>query len=497
MSSDDSAYSVKKLFNQTIIYGIGLIVSKTINFILLPLYTNFFSSEELGLYNLVYSIWAFSMVFYSVGLETSFLKFFIERNNKDSKTDVYSSTLIGTAITSLFFSAILFILSFYLPYWLSFSNPEKGVRLIQLVSFVMLFDLLYRFPLLLLRCELRAKMFIFISNLFFISNLLLNIFFIIILKYNVEAIFYSYLISSIIALVCGLFVTKDFIEIKFDSYIFKKMVILGSNFILMGFFLIVIEQSDRFFLNYFYDESVVGIYSTCYRLGSILLLAIMAFKLSWTPYFLNIAKDSKSKVHIAKIFTYFIFTGLLMFLFFFLFLDDIVRLNIFGFEIINRNFWSGLKIVPAILLSFFFWGLYLNFSVIPLFTEKPVYLIWITLAGCLLNLALNFILIPRYEILGAAFATLISYIFMFVVLYFVSQKFYFIRYEWKKIFMMSVSIIFICSINIITSTILNTSSAIFLNATLLISFLLLMNFLNVVKFNKLKLLFIKNNSTDL
>lgn len=478
--------SVRELFFQTIIYGIGLVVSKTVNFILLPVYTNYFSPEQLGLYNLIYSIWMFAMVFYTLGLETSFIKFFTEKDDVKSKSEIYSTSLTGTLITSVFFSIILFFLSYHLPGWLSLTNSEEGGRLIRLLSIVMIFDLLYRFPLLELRSQQKPKTFFFISNIFFISNLLLNILFIIVFRFSVDAILYSYLISSLLALVTGLVATKKFLIAKFSMQVFKEMIKLGSNFILMGFFLMVIEQSDKFFLKYFYDESIVGIYGACYRLGSVMLLAIMAFKLSWTPYFLNISKNTENKKVIANVFTYFIFAGLYLFLFFYLFINIIVTQNIFGFEIINQKFWSGLKIVPVILLSFLFSGLYLNFSVIPLFTNKSNVLFWISLGGCLLNLIFNFILIPQFEMMGAAYATLVSYIFMFGIIYFISQRAYFVNYEWKKILIMTSFVSVVCIVNNVFISRLQISTPIYIiiNLVLMFLFLLLLNNLKIIELKK-------------
>lgn len=498
MSDNTPKASVKDFVFQTIIYGFGLVISKTINFILLPLYTNYFDPADLGVYNLVFSLWAFLMVVYSLGLETSFLRFFIDAGSSSDKTKVYSSILAGTFLTSIVFSSLLYLFSDNISVMLSVDNTAKASQLIKLMSLVMLFDLLSRFPLLLLKSNLKAKTFFAINSIFFVANFLLNVLFIVILGFGIEAIFYCYILSSLISLVIGLISTKKFLSRKISGALFEKMVKFGSSFIFMGLFLIVIEQSDKFFLNYFYNESVVGIYSTCYRLGSIMLLAIMAFKISWTPYFLNVSKDPESKSVISGIFTYFIFAGLMMFLFFNLFLEEIVTAKLFGIEIINEKFWPGLKIIPVVLLAFFFSGLYINLSVIPLFTGKPVYLFVITLAGCILNILLNFILIPKYEMYGAAYSTLISYIFMFSLVYFISQKHYYIRYDWKKISMMTGAVVIICIFNIFISSMVDISkgAGIAINIALFLSFILFVHLAKIVRFEKFRTLFLRKKTEN-
>jgi len=491
MNPTPAKASVRTLFFQTIIYGIGLIVTKTTNFLLLPLYTNFFPPEDLGLYNLVFTVWMFYMTVYALGFETSFLKFFIEKDTAYSKSTVYSTTLAGLLITSLIFSAILYIFAGQLSDWLSLkNNSETAVRLFRLLSLTIIFDLLFRFPLLLIRSELNPKKFFLISNIFFISNLALNIIFIAVLNLHIEAIFYAYIISAVITLLAGLAATKDFLKPKISFDVFKKMLVVGSHFILTGVLLIVIEHSDRFFLNYYFGEATVGIYSACYRLGGVMLLAVFAFKLSWTPFFLNISKDEQNKKVISDIFTYFIFGGLLTFLFLFLFLDDIVRMKIFGYEIISSQYQSGLKIVPIILLAFFFSGLNLNFSVIPLFTNNSIYILLVTFFGCVLNIILNFILISKYEMTGAAISTLISYAFMFTALYYLSQKVYYINYEWKKVSVLSVMVAAACLISslVVKKAGVSDTANFIINVLLIAAFLFIVNYFKIIELKKVKTL---------
>jgi O-antigen/teichoic acid export membrane protein len=117
-----------------------------------------------------------------------------------------------------------------------------------------------------------------------------------------------------------------------------------------------------------------------------------------------------------------------------LFVDDFARLEIYHHKtIIGREYLSGLVIVPIILLGYLFNGIYYNFQAGIYIEEKTKYFPYVTGAGALINVVVNVLLIPVLGIIGAALATLASYIVMAAGLFFFSQKYYKINYEYGKI----------------------------------------------------------------
>ncbi len=424
---------VKELFSQTAIYGVGLLANKSISFILLPLYTFYFTPSELGAYNIVQSLWLFIILFYLYGQETSFIKFFIDGKDVDERKNIYSTTLILITVSSLIFSGIIFMLSEPITNLMSFENPVNGLKYIKILSLVLFTDTLFRFPLLLLRAELKAQQYLFLTLLSLAVNVLLN--FVLIVKYNfnVEAIFYSYIASVVVTFLAGVVVTRKYLSFSFSAGLAKRLVSYGLKFIFVGVFILLIDVSDRFFIKYFYNEELVGIYSANYRLASIMSLLIAAFRFSWTPYFLNLEKNPDNRKIVSQIFTYIVFAGLFLFLFFALFTEPIVKLSFGKFSILDVRYQSGLIIVPFVLLAYLFSGLYSALSVAPFYADKTKELFYVSGLGLIVNTLLNFLLIGNYGILGAAISTLVTYFVMMFVLYFRSQKIFYIDYEIKKI----------------------------------------------------------------
>ena len=115
------------------------------------------------------------------------------------------------------------------------------------------------------------------------------------------------------------------------------------------------------------------------------------------------------------------------------FIDDLVRISYKEFYFIHPSYWAGLNIVPYILLAYIFLGAYTNFVVGVYIRKKTQYLPYISGAGALVNVGLNFLLIPKYDIFGAALATLFAYAVMAVGMYIASQRFHKLVFEWRKV----------------------------------------------------------------
>jgi len=100
--------SLKTLGRESLIYGFGHVVSRLITFLLLPIYTHTFSTEEYGVISLAYAFIGFTLVIYRYGMDTALMKFSIQAADTEKKSYI-SSIYLMQLVTSLIFSIILFI----------------------------------------------------------------------------------------------------------------------------------------------------------------------------------------------------------------------------------------------------------------------------------------------------------------------------------------------------------------------------------------------------
>jgi len=364
-------------------------------------------------------------------METSFQKSFIEAKTLEEKSTVFSSTMIFSLLTSVFLSVLIFALSGFIS--VKLTGSEAHTTLIRFLALLLVIDTLYRFPMILINSLQKAKLYSAINAIAVVINVIVNIYLIVYAGLGIEAIFYSYIISYTFLLIVSFFFARRYFVFKLDLAKIRSLMKTAHLFLYYGLFLISIDLIDRFILEYFKGTAEVGIYSACYRIGIVMNLVITGFKVAWTPFFLHLKEDESNKEIFSKVFTYFCYGGLVAFLTFSLLADELVKLNIAGYTLLNEEYWGGLVIVPYILLAYLFSGLYLNLNVASFFQNKIKYLIISSAAGCTSNIILNLLLIPPYSMVGAAIATLLSYMIMFFVLYYYSQRIYRIDYEWNPI----------------------------------------------------------------
>ena len=166
----------------------------------------------------------------------------------------------------------------------------------------------------------------------------------------------------------------------------------------------------------------MGIYSAGYKVGSIISIVIIAFNLNWQPYYLKIKDDkyfSKNIKTISRIF-FIIITYTASFMCFFV--NDLISIKFFGFYIVGESFWESMIIVPWITFGYVFYGLYVLQSPSLYIKNKQNWTPVFWGAGTIVNVILNIILIPLLDILGAAIATFISYLLIFILIKIKNKK---------------------------------------------------------------------------
>jgi O-antigen/teichoic acid export membrane protein len=441
----DSSH-LKKIFSDSVIYGFGNIINRLLGFLLLPLHTYFFKPAEYGTFSLIYSFGFFAAVFYLFGMETSFQKYFIESKEPEHRRKIFSTTLILLFCTSFVFSFIIYLLSNRIAFLIT-GNISNGY-LVKLLSLLLFIDVLSRFPMILINSLQLSKVYTYINVGGVIVNIASNLVLIIGLGMRIEAIFYALIISYLFMLVVSFIYCLKYFHFSFDKSKVKTLVKFAHSFLYYGIFLIILDQADKFIIQYFDGSREVGIYTACYRIGMIMNLVISGFRTAWIPFFLNLKEEENNKEVFSKVFSYFVYGAMLFFLAVALFGTDIVEVKFGGFSLLNEKYWNGMTILPFILLSYFFFGLFTNVNIASYFENKIKYLIISSGLGALSNIIFNFILIPRYSIIGAAVSTMLSYFIMFVSLYYFSQKVYFITYEWKKIYFVIILSIALYLVNV-------------------------------------------------
>lgn len=461
---------IKELSKDTIIYGISTVVGRFLNFLLVPFYTNIFLPEDYGIITNVYAFIAIMNIIFIYGMDAAYLKFSKDKELGNEK-DIFSTPYFSVLIFSMIFCFSIFFLRNEIGNELAI--PEAYKYLLILVSAILFADVIAALPFIKLRIERNAKKFALFKIINISINVSLNLILILKFEMGIEAVFISNLAASVFTFILLMPSIVKSLRLSFSKRIFVRMLKFGLPYLPAGLASMLIQVIDRPIMEHLTDLKTLGIYQANYKLGIFMMLFVSMFQYAWQPFFIQESKDVEAKKVFSKVLTYFTLAGSVILVILSLFINDVVRLEIFGRTLIGSSYWSGLNIVPVILLAYLFNGLYVVFTAGIYIKEKSMYVPMITGIGAAVNIVVNFVLIPVMGIMGAALATLASYFVMSVGLYLVTQKFYKINYEKKKV----VLIFFFIMITGIIYYILYYNGQLFLIYKLLLLILFLVSIL--------------------
>jgi len=422
--------SIKTLGKQSLIYGIGTILTRVVTFLLLPLYTNVFTTEEYGIVSLAYAFIGFVMIAYRYGMDSALMKYYIDAEGQDQKT--YFTTIFSIqTLTSLLFSLFLILTAgFFAPIFLG----GAYARLMQLVAIILFFDALWMLPMLILRANEKPRQYILLSLLNVIMLMSFNIYFVVFKEMGITGVLVGNIIASGALLLATLpIIVRNFSFKTISHSALREVLKFGLPFFPAGIFTIIMELSDRYLLDWLADTSAVGLYSAGNKLGMFGLLLVMGFNMGWTPYFLKTGKNNDAPQNFARVSTYFL--GLVGFFIVIIsiWISQVVQIKIGNTTFFGEEFWSSTQVVPIILLGYYFFGLYVLQLPGVFMTKKTKWVPLFRGTGAALTILINILLIPIFGIIGAASAKAIAFFGMSLSIYLFNRKHYPIPFFWRGI----------------------------------------------------------------
>jgi O-antigen/teichoic acid export membrane protein len=421
---------IKQLGKETAVYGVSTIIGRFLNFLLVPLYTNVFSRAEYGLVTNVYAYIALLNIIYLYGMDSAYLKYASTEELGDERK-TFSTAYNAVLLSSLLYSMLFLVFRGGLFRLLALA--EGPTQILFFIMGILFFDAVSIVPFARLRFHNRPWKFAIIKSVNIAVNLALNIVLILRFHMGIEGVFLAGLAASILTWLILLPDILRNLEFRVSRGLLRALLRFGIPFVPTGLASMITQVIDRPILLALTNAATVGVYQANYKLGIFMMLFVSMFQYAWQPFFFKNAARPDAKILFGKVLTAFLLAGSAIFIVLSLFIEDVVKLSLFGTHLIGPDFWAGLPIVPIILLAYLFNGLYINFMAGLQIEKKTQFMPIVTGAGALANVAANFLLIPKYGYVGAAWATLVSYLIMAAGNYIFSQRFYKIKYESRKL----------------------------------------------------------------
>ncbi len=435
---------LRQFAGQTIIYGIGHILSRVLYFLVLNTYLTyrFDDSLEYGYYGLMYGYATLLIVLLSYRIDTAFFRF---GSKEGSLHKTFSSAFFPLIITTI--CLIGFIIAFSGPISSLLGLPEYP-HYFKWFAIILGFDVLSLLPFAKLRLENRAKTFMILRIGNIVLTIILLMFFLEIylpshpngawlnkifpeLSLDVDYVFISNLIASFSLFVILLFTLRD-IKFEIDWSLWKKMVLYASPLIVVGIANSLNQyfspQLQQYFLEGTTNENISegGIYMASLRLAALLVMFNTAFNYAAEPFFFRNAANRNDKKIYAKILNLYVICALVMALGLFYYLD------IFKY-LIGDNFRSGLFVIPILLGAYLMLGIYYNVSIWYKLADKNIYGSVISIIGVFLTLLASSLMLPQIGIVASAWSSLICYSGMVLLAIYFGRKYYPISYDYKKL----------------------------------------------------------------
>lgn len=437
--------NLKKLAGQTAIYGLSSILGRSINFLLIIVYTAYLDTEALGAFTGIYALIGFLNIVFTYGMETAFFRFSTGKS-LDPKT-VYRSTQSLLMLSTLGLGSVVFLSA---PILADLMDYPGRAYLFRWTALILSFDAILAIPFAKLRLDNKALDFAGAKLINILLNVFFNLLFIVWLPQaentNLESFGFKsdwgveyILLSNLLAnglIIPFVWWRAGFFGFGIEKSILRPMWNYSLPLLFMGLAGVTNELVSRLLFEYMLPENyypglssreAAGVFGANFKLAILMNLVIQAFKYAAEPFFFRQYSEKGSPELYARVMhAFLIFCSILM-------VAISVNLSWIGPMFLKGSVYTeGYYIVPVLLLGYLLLGVYFNLSIWFKVTDQTNYSFWITLVGALVSIGIIWFLVPIWGYMGGALSTLGCYLVMTTICYYYGQKFYPIPYQTGK-----------------------------------------------------------------
>jgi len=399
----------------TVFYAVGNLLPKVSTFFLLPLYTAYMGPKEYGISESMVIISSILSVLFSLGIHNSVYRLYYDYKTNDERAKFFGTVNIGITTLSIIGTIIVLVLHKYV------SLIFKDIPFFPYFLLAILFTLINNFgevPKAFLMIKEKALTYVLIGLFQFIVTTSFVIWFVIFKGAGAIGMLKAQVLGSLLLLPYLLFLSYQNFVFKFDMSMMTNILRYSLPSIPTIISAWILNLSDRIFIERYLSSTDVGVYSLGYKIAGVVGIIFVAFDMTYMPYFFKLAnsvkQESIEKIRVINN----------LYIYFLLFVTFSVSL--FSKEIIETfftaSYFNAYIIIMIISYVFFFTqaGSILGKNLAQ--SKKVKQGMFIDIMCAFINIVFNFLLIPIIGIYGAAWATLISFIFSSIVYFIYSSR---------------------------------------------------------------------------
>ncbi len=413
---------------QSVFYSIGNFFGKFSGVILLPIYLLYLPVDVFGLFALFEGLFQIFQIFSGLGVKLGFARWYWDKEQVNNKKSLFFTTLLFNSLVCVVFSIILYFGFNFLSQYYFKSLISNELALLFIGG--NLLKLLSEVPMLLLRAQHRAKKHSIVQIIQLISYVLFVYLFLAWFDMKLAGLFWAVIISASIQLLLLIKVVYENIEFKFNIPLLKEIISYGFPVALGNMVNQLFVFTDKYFINLFSNLKNVGTFTLAHKVSNIVnLLVVNAFMNAYMHSYFKGADEEDSEHFFSRSFTYFLlvitFCSLLLILF--------IKEALLVFNADKTAYGESAVIVPVLSVGLIFGGIRQMFT-LPINKVKKTKVIGVlSIVAGAVNVILNYLFIPKWHALGAAYATGVVQILSSIVLLYYGLKYLNFKLEWKRI----------------------------------------------------------------
>jgi O-antigen/teichoic acid export membrane protein len=420
----------KSLFRGSALYAVANIGDKLISFfVLIPIYARFLTPAAYGLIALSDSIGQLIVRVFGLSLDDSLRRLYFQYIDQPQKLRQYVSTVLWSVLATV---VLMLVLSFTIvPVAIHRFAPDFDVPFYPYISFsiggaIGMYILLYR--QLLYQVQSAAQKYLALSATSFAVTVAFALTLVVVMRRGAYGMLLAKLLAgSCIALLSIALMRRWFAGGWKWEYL-KETLHLSLPLIPHYLTNYGLDVADRFILARYRPLAEVGLYSLAYTFGKSMYLVGLSVHQAWSPTFFSIARQgTESKERLGRM------TSLIAIFLIWIAIAGTLAVQVFIGRFLDARYHPAARVVPWIVGSYLFQALYALCMLSAMQAKRSIFLFASSAGAFAVNVALNIILAPKYGMYGSAYANLLAFVVIAVLMYFFGQRLFHIPYQMGRI----------------------------------------------------------------
>lgn len=414
---------MRRLGRHSAVYGLGGVVSRVLAVFLLPLYTRYLDTADLGAVGLIVALSAVLVTVLRLGISSAFFRFYFDSQDAARRRLVVRTSFwftMASATAGLAAGVLL-------------AGPVADVLGLEEANLVragfvgIWAQMNYEQLTSLFRAEERSTAFVLASLANITVTVGATVLLVVVWEQGALGVIAGNFVGTLTVYLALLAVHREQLGLEFSRPLLREMNRFGVPLVPAALALIVVNFSDRFFLVHLASLEEVGLYEIGVRIASAMVLLLTAFRMAWPAFAYSIEDDGEAKRTYAFVLTYLVAVASWLALALGLLAPWLVRV------LATPEFYGGQRVVAPLAFGGMAYAAYIVMA-IGVGRAKRTQFNW-AIAGiaAAVNVVLNLLLIPPYGMLGAAYATVAAYAVMFLAMTWYAQRVFPVPYQWRRV----------------------------------------------------------------